>query len=165
MTAITYLGERSFGDVIPIPQQAIAALLLQLQGKLAMLLKLKARLTLTPPSLSANVEIAAKLLAKLQASLSLGLPGASFQLDAAAALMLGIELQIEALLTLQTALGVGVHAYLLHGKAGLVGDEFSAALGSGQLGDPNLTPVYGMAVIANTPAAETSLKAALSVRI
>jgi hypothetical protein len=49
------------------------------------------------------------------------------------------------------------------GKAGVVGAEFAAQLAGGRLGDPALSQVFGVALMANTPAAEASLRLVFSL--
>jgi hypothetical protein len=158
---VSYRGLLSLGEAFPIGLQATAAVLVPLQAKLAGLLQLTAQLTVTPPSLTANLTTAAKILASLQ--VSPGLPGFSAKAAGVASLLAGVRLQIEAVLVVQSALGVGVHLFIMAGKAGLVGGEFASELVGGRLGDPALTPVFGVCLMANTPAAESSLRTVFSL--
>lgn len=158
---VSYVGLVSIGQAFPLGLQATAAVLVPLQAKLAGLLQLSAQLTLTPPSISGNLALAQQMVASLQ--VSVGLPGFDFQVAGVAALLAGVKAQIEAVLVVQTALGAGVHLFTMAGKAGPVGTEFAGELGGGRLGDPNLTPVFGVCMMANTPAAEASLRTVFSL--
>lgn len=113
---LTYLGSVTIGDCLPTFAGIYAGVLADLQAKLAGLLELQARLTLTPPTLALNLDMAIQMVANLTASIELGLPGIDFQLTAVAALIASINVDLAVLLGISIALGTaGVYAYSYDG--------------------------------------------------
>lgn len=127
---LTYLGELSIGAICPLAVAAQADIFAQLQAQLAGLLQLQAQLTITPPTIGANIKLVAQLLAGLE--VSIGLPGIDFQLTAVAALIAQLNLSLGLLLELEVLFGTaGVFAYAYEGDALSFGPQLSAALASG----------------------------------
>lgn len=129
---IAYKGSLSIGDLCPLVVSAHAATFAELNAKLAGLLELQAKLTITPPSIAGSITIVANLLAGLQAAVTLGLPGVDFQLAAVAAAMVSINASLSILLSLQVTFGAaGVFVYSYEGAVGAFGGELNAALAAG----------------------------------
>jgi len=143
---LRYVGSLTLGQCVPIAVRAsasiaasVAFVLPSLSAKLAGLLALQASLTLTPPSLTGNLQAALNLVSSLQASIGLGLPGVDFQLAAVAAALAEVQAQLAAIgvqATFQAELDVilgtpGLHAWAYTGDADQLGPEFTAATSDG----------------------------------
>jgi hypothetical protein len=127
---LTYLGQYTVGGCIPASGALYAAIVAELQARLTAALALQAGLTLTPPTLVAQIEIVGQLLVALKAALELGLPGVDFQVSACAELIADLEARIALLLGFP--LGVaGVEAYIYDGDAGSFGPAVAGTVGTG----------------------------------
>jgi hypothetical protein len=164
-------GEVTFGQALPIGLQASAAIsasvglvLPQITAQIEGLIELSARLTLTPPTLAANLTAALALVAALEASISVGAPGIDFQLAAVAELLASLQLSLGALnaqlafaLSLDVLFGTGgVLMYAYSGTA----DGITAAAQSAFASLPGVDPateVGGVFLIATTPGAATAM--------
>lgn len=166
MAGLIYTGSLTIGQCVPTLLQASVTLkvpLLKLQAKLAAALALKARLTLQPPTLATNLQVAIDLVASLQASIALGLPGIEFQLAAVAQLIAQIQLEIGELsfaLELDALLGAaGIHAYAYTGgRADQFGPEFAAATSQGFPGGQPNDETVGVVFAATAPSARVALQ-------
>lgn len=127
---LTYVGQCNIGTLSPICVDATAAIIAELNARLAGMIAI----SITPPSiaLSAILTAAIALKAALTAALDLELPGISFQLSAAAALVASVDAKI-ALLAKLTALlsGAGVMVFSYSGTGAALGPAFTSALGGG----------------------------------
>lgn len=145
-TGLTFLGTQTLGQCLPIGLAASASLkamiavqLPKLTAQFAGLLTLSASLTIKPPTLAINLDIAAKLLLSIQASISLGLPGIDFQFAAVASLMAAIQLDLGAFqaalafqLSLDLALGTaGIDLYAYDGRVDALGTSISSQTAGG----------------------------------
>lgn len=114
---LTYLGSLSLGAVIPGLGVALASALPRIQLQLDAALAAQAQLTITPPTIAANISAAATLLAGLQAAAALGVqvPSASLQLSILASLIAALNLELGALGFDLSA--PGIHAYAFDGES------------------------------------------------
>lgn len=164
MSTLTFIGSQTIGEVCPFAVSALtgafAVILPKLQAQLAGVLALQASLTVTPPTLAANIDVATKLLAALNASVSLGLPGVSFQLQAVAALIAKLQLDIGALIFPPLFLVGGIDLYAYDGRVSEMGGAITASLA---VGLPGGTPANGscnaLLMIAETPVIWAAMQA------
>lgn len=127
---LTFLGEVTIGGVLVSAGALYAKMVADLQTQLDAAILLQARLTLHPPTLSAQIDIVVKLLANLRAALVLGLPGVDFQLSACATAIAALRARLSFLLGLP--LGVaGVMAYVYDGTANSFGPTVGTTVGQG----------------------------------
>jgi hypothetical protein len=124
---LTHLGSLTIGECLPTFFGVYAGVLANLQSKLAGLLRLQAKLAITPPSLGARIDLAVRILAALRASLTLNLPGIDFKVAAVAKLIAAIEVELAVLVGIEVALGsAGVHAYSYDGDVASLGPSFTS---------------------------------------
>jgi phage tail protein X len=154
------VGELTIAGLCPLVVEANAAVLAELQAKLAGCLSLQASLTVTPPTLAANLELATQLVASLTAAIEVGLPGVDFQLTVVAALIASIQGQLEALLALQALMGATVIVWEYGGPASALGPALTSALAV-ELpdGTPSASAVNGLVVLTPSPETWLSVKA------
>jgi hypothetical protein len=127
MSQLTYLGELTVGACIPDIMPTYAALVGELQAKLAGAIALAAQLQIRPPSLSVNLDIALKMIASLKAAIQLGMPGIDFQISAVASFIDSIRAQLALLLSLAGVFATaGIHAYAYDGISSDLGNLVSA---------------------------------------
>src|SRR5690242_17248283 len=124
--SLTYLGSATVGDWVPAGLTMQAALLADLQAKLAAQLELVLQLNISPFrfTIQGSLDITLQLVAEIQAQISLGieLPSIQIQLDAAFAFIAVLQIQIDLLLKLQAAFGTaGVHGYAYSGPTNALG--------------------------------------------
>lgn len=130
---ITELGSMSIGTLCPSSLSAVASLLGQLQANLSGLLKVQAALTVSPPSLSANISGVAKVAASL--ALAVEGPSVTLQISAVASLIAQLQVQVSALVALMASLGTaGVAVYAFDGTASELGTQVSSVTSSGIVG-------------------------------
>lgn len=157
MSALTFLGSQSLGAICPFAVTTvngmIALLLPKLSAQLAGLLALQASLSVSPPTLSANLSVATQLLATLQASVRLGLPGIDFQVSAVAALLAKLQIDIAGLVLPPIFATAGIDLYAYDGTPADFGGLVAAQLGGGL---PGGTPPAGhcnaLLLVAESPA-------------
>ncbi len=164
-------GEVTFGQALPIGLAASAGIsasvglvLPSIQAQITGLIELQARLTLTPPTLAANLDAAIALVAALEASISVGVPGVDFQLAAVAELLASLQLSLGALnaqlafaLNLEVLFGTGgVLMYHYSGTADGIVVAAQSSFASLPGVDP-ATPVGGVFLIATTPGAAAAM--------
>lgn len=152
---LTYLGSLTLSVAVPLLgllDLTLGPFIAELQAKLAAMLKLSLAVTLTLPSVTANLMLAAA------AQLALKPPqiGASASLAAAAALKL--KLQIEALLQLTkwNATG-GVHAFVYEGAASGLGTALQGAHVT--MGVAPGQDTYAVVLLGTAGVTKTALKA------
>jgi hypothetical protein len=156
---LTVMGEVSVGACVPSIFAPIAAVTASLQAKLAGLIALKARLTITPPSIDGNIKAALALLANLRLMLTLRLPGVDFQLAAIVALVESINLQLGILLGFGTlAATAGVLAATYEGDTKSFGSTVTGALGPGILGGNGFDEMYAVILAARAGVSIGALK-------
>ena len=137
MSALTYLGGVSVGALVPGIMPVYAGVLAELQ----------ARLTLTPPTLAANLELAIAMVANLAAAISLGMPGIDFQVSACLQVIAELYAKIQLLLGLPFATA-GVELYAYDGRAVDFGPLVTAQIGGGLGGGAPVDQMW--AIIAAT---------------
>ena len=125
--ALTYLGSLSLGDVIPGLGVCLASALPRIQAQLAAAIAASAQLTITPPTIAANISLCANLLAQLQAQAALGIqvPSATLQLNALATLIAALNIELGALAFDLSA--PGIHAYAYAGESQGLKNELPAS--------------------------------------
>jgi hypothetical protein len=145
--AAEYLGGGSIGSKIPIAlsataaaSAAITASLGPAQARLAGAVQAAAAVTVSPPSLAAIASLAAAAAASIQAALTAPTVGVSATVAADLVIELGLivaalEAQLDVILQLEAILGTaGVHAYLVEGETGQMGNDLQSQLAGGAPG-------------------------------
>jgi hypothetical protein len=164
-------GEVTFGQALPIGLAASAGIaasvglvMPQISAQIAGLIELQTRLTLTPPTLAANLQAVIGLQAALEAAITIGVPGIDIQLAAVAELLATLNASIGALeaqlafsVSLDALFGTGgVLMYAYSGTADGIVDAAQSAFASLPGVDP-ATSVGGVFLIATTPGAKEAL--------
>lgn len=143
---LLFIGEVSIAVAIPMLlslslaiELLIPGLIAEITGKLAGYAKLALSLGIKPPSLSGNLELAAKILASLTAAASLGFvpPNINFAATAVLALIAELNIKLGALqLALDLALQIkglaanaGVKLFVYEGKLIDLGATLDAQVG------------------------------------
>lgn len=153
----TLLGELTVGAIVPGAQAPILTMLGELQGRLAGMIAAQLKYSITPPTVDAKLQALARATASLQASL----PGANISLTLMADAIALLTLQVEVLLELQSAFGVGgVLAWEFEGLAGNAGSELGAAVGARI---PAGQPSHALLLMATAPEAWVALGKVLLV--
>jgi hypothetical protein len=179
--ALRYVGSLTLGGIFPTVLDAVARLdatcaisLPNLQAKVDGLVNLVAALTITPPSLAANVVACAAVLASLQAKLSLGLPGIALDVSALATLLASIEGDLGSIqgaasfsAELAALLGTaGVHLWTYTGRADSLGGPLTAALAGGPPGGGSPSDAMAAIVCAATaPVPKAALNTFVGARL
>lgn len=130
MATLTYKGSVSIGGLCPAVVAAQAAVLANLNARIAGLIALQARLSLQPPSFALGLDAAAALKAGIEAAITGGVvfPGVDVQIAALAALVATLEAQI-ALLIPGAILGAGgVYVWEFDGTGPELGPLLTNAL-------------------------------------
>ncbi len=157
---LTLVGEVSIGALCPLVVGATADVFAELQAKLAGLVQLSATLTVTPPTLAANLQAAIALVAALTLAIEAGLPGIDFQITAVAALIASVEANLVLLLQLQEVLGAELYVYTYSGTAVGFGPAVTNALiGGWPDGSSPASPAAAIVLVATTPAARVGMTA------
>lgn len=160
MGTLRYRGQISIAGLCPIVVECNALILAELQAKLAGVLALSVQLSITPPTLAANLDIAVELVAALTASIEIGLPGIDFQIAAVAALVAQLQLNLALLLSLDVLLGATLMAYTWEGPANELGpavtSEFAVELPDGT---SSYAPVNAILLVTPSPVAWVSIRA------
>ena len=148
---LTPLGEVTFGAALPGPAAALAISLPKLQAELDALLAF----TPTPPSISADIALAAGILANLQANVSITPPDLTAQLAIVADIIARLTPQISLVLGVVNLLATaGLHLYAYTGTTAGFGSTLSSALASGLPGGSGSAEVCaGLALVATAGAA------------
>lgn len=146
--AIVHVGGLAFGSGFPLPFAVGASAALDAEAKLEACLNFK--LGITPPSISAKLELAAQITAGLQAALALGIepPGLQAQLDLMADLVLQLQAQLELFLSLMNLGGLTAQFYAYNGAASAAGGALSAEWATGLPGGGGGSEVIDAAIIA-----------------
>lgn len=144
-----YLGSLTLASALPFAAQAQAKLdvaigvsLPEIQAKIAGALEAQARLTATPPSLVANLQLAQDLVIAIQAAIAVGVPDVDFQLDFLAGVIAELQAQAASLeadaafsASLLGLLGTaGVHMIAFTGNPATAGAELQSVIDSAGLG-------------------------------
>jgi len=145
----------SLGAALPAAATLRGAAVSGLQAQIDGLIAAQARLTTTPPSLTANLAIAQQIVAGIQAAIAVGVPGVDFQLSAIAAARAALEVQLAALDFGLSAGGVSV--YLYTGRASDMGSALGAAIGNGPPGSLPGALSGAVVLAATAPAAKAAL--------
>ena len=151
MTA-QFLGGKTLGDTMPEVNAAMAVFLNNIQPQLTGAINASARLTISPPSVLANIALAEQIVAQLQ--LASIFPTVDFQLDALASLIATLSGQLAAIAALQAGLGVSIDVWAYTGPASGVSLDGQVA--------PNVQPNADTGAIiltASTPATRAILGA------
>jgi hypothetical protein len=156
---LTIMGEVTVGAALPVIGLPIAAVIAELQAKLAGALALQIHLGLHPPSLAANLDACAKLIAALNAMIALHMPYLDIQIAAVAALILQLQGKLAVLLGLGQLLATaGVLAAVYEGDTRTFGPTVTSALGSGILGGTGIDEMYAVVLSARASVSITALK-------
>jgi len=156
---LTVFGEMTIGAVVPYFGAAVAAMVGDLQTRLAGAVKLKAALTVTPPTLLAKIALCEQLLVVLRASLSLGLPGVNFQITAVGTLIAQLEAELTALIGIGNFFATGgVLAAAYSGDTKSMGPTITAQLGGGILGGQSIDQCYAVILAARAGASIQALQ-------
>lgn len=154
--SVQILGERTVGECIPSMLSVNARLLADVQAKIAAAIALQARITLTPPTLTASLTAALALVARLQASIALGLPSVSLDLTAMLKVIASLQVDLQAALAINVAFGTGgIAALSYEGPIGSMGGELTGAL---ETLFPPTNEALGLVLIASEPASRAALQ-------
>ena len=108
----TLIGTRSLGECLPGVLSLSVAAKGNLAAQIAGIIEAQARLTVTPPTLAGNIQIATEILASLQAAVAIGLPTVDFQFAALAEVLAALQAQLAAIVDLRLGeLGVSLYTY------------------------------------------------------
>jgi hypothetical protein len=160
------VGTFSMGAMIPTLLEAVVAIegdVAKLQAKLEGLKALAAKITVTPPTIDADI------IANLQAAITIGLPSVDIQASAVAAAIATLEVELgtlNAFLAIGGVLGVaGIHVYAVTGTAQQVAAELNADLSPGYPGAHDVPEAVGQGflLIANAGAAAQALTTVIKV--
>lgn len=158
MSVLNLVGELSIGAICPLVVGATATVVAELQAKLTGCLQLSAQLSVTPPTLSANLSAAAEMLASLTLAVNVSLPGIDFQVAAVAELIGQIQGALGILIQLQTILGADLFVYTYLGAASAFGPAVSSAVGGGWPdGSPAASEAEAIVLVAVEPAARVAM--------
>jgi hypothetical protein len=154
-----FLGSLTLGDTIPTGSVAIGAAVADLQAQITGALAAQAYLSIHPPSVAGNLQIAESIVAGLQIS---G-PTVDFQVAAIAGLIAELQAKIAVLLSFQQLFGANVWMYLAEGPAGQIGGDLSAILPPPGVGAAS--PSAAVLIGASIPASRVALGAFFGVRV
>lgn len=131
MSAV-FLGGKTLGAAMPEVDAATALFINGIQPRLAGALAASARISVTPPTLAAQLATAEQLVAAIQAAIVIGLPTVNIQIAALAQLIAELQGQLAAISALQLALGTSIDLWAYTGPAAAVSLEGQVA--------PNVQP-------------------------
>ena len=156
-----YLGSKTLGDTIPTGSVAVAAVAADLSAQVAGALAAQASLTITPPTIAADLQTAADIIAGLH----LAPPGIDFQLAAVAALLADIQARLSAIVAFQSLFGATVWVYGAASKLGSLGSDLQTAIGSGPPVGAPTDDAVAILIGANIPASRVALSAFVGVNL
>jgi hypothetical protein len=178
---LSLVGTLSVGQMVPIAVQAVGQLSATvgsvratLNGQLQAKLKLGARLTITPPRITATLSALAKVTAKLQAAASLGVVPPSFVLGLDVVLknaarlqayLGGLAAQVSAAASITSLLATaGIDSYSFGGATNAFGPAVTSATSGGfpSGGGPS-AHCDAIILITTSPAAWTALGLVMAV--
>jgi hypothetical protein len=129
---VTYLGSRTIGDTVPGVNGAILSAMGDVQARETALASFVP--SITPPSISADIQTNGEILVNLQAAATFGIepPSVDAQVAIMADALLLLQGQLQVILDLLDVFGTaGVHAYAYDGQADAMGGELTAELAGG----------------------------------
>ncbi len=145
---LTPLGEMSFSAALAGPAAALAISLPKLQAELDALLAF----TPTPPSISADIALAADILSKV--SITVTPPDLSAQIAVVAGIIADLVPKINLVLGVVNMMATaGVHLYAYQGSTAGFGSTLSSALATGLPGGTGADACAGVALVATATAA------------
>lgn len=126
--AVRALGRLSVGQCLPALARAVASAAGDLTAKITGIAQLQASVTVSPPTIAAQIQVVTALLATLQAqlalALALGLPEVSIDLTVMLGLLADLNAQLALLITLQQAMATaGVTVLVADSQAQSFGSE------------------------------------------
>jgi hypothetical protein len=138
---------------------AVAQLYPELFGKLEGLLKVQGALTISPPSLGANIAALAKVAAAL--AVAVEGPTVTLQVSAIAGLIAQLQAQLAIIAAFQALLGTaGIAAYGYEGPVSELGSRLTGELAGGLPGGFPTDEAQAVVLIATAPAAVAALASA-----
>lgn len=167
--SVALVGTFSLGAIIPVLLQgqiAVGLTAAELQARLDGLIELALSLTVTPPSVVADLAAVAELTASLEVDL---LPSIDIQAAAVASAILELEASLgtlNAFLTIAGILGVaGIHVYKVQGTAAQMRAQLSSDLSPGFPGAEGVPEATGTGflLVANSGAAVQALTAVITL--
>lgn len=160
---VQYVGGLTIGDALP----GLALPLIQITGDIQLRLNalLDFEVSITPPSLLADLQVSADINANIQAALTLGIEPPS--IDVQASVMLDaialLKLQLQIIKGLYDLFGFGVHVYNYTGQVDQLGGEFTTALAGGVPGGSGTDICDGLLWLATAPGAWAAIAALFKV--
>lgn len=152
---LTYLGSVTLAVAVPLLgllDLTLGPFIAELQAKLAAMIKLSFQVTLTLPSVTAGLMLAAA------AKLALAPPQIGASAALAAAAVIKLKLQLEALLKLtQWNATAGVHTFVYEGPANGLGSALNGAHVT--MGVSPSQDTYAVILLGTAGATKTALKA------
>ena len=157
------IAQASVGQCVPTTAALVAQLTAELNAKLTGYLNITAALSITLPSISAQLEGTLALVAQLEAQISAGLsvspPGVGLSIAAVAGIVAELNASLAALLALTVTLGTAGVAVIVHeGDAGTHGSEVQAIVDDVA---PPGNNVHSVTFLATAPAVWEALGAVL----
>lgn len=129
---LVFGGATSIVSLMPIIKRALFGVYLNIKVRLAALLSLVARFTLSPPTASFGLDVLLKLKGSLQAAVQKGEPSAGFFFDAMVRLMGTLNDAAALIVKLQGLFGIaGIFVYKFDGKTSELGPALSTSLANG----------------------------------
>lgn len=131
---VTHIGEITIAAVIPGPYAVMLTAMADIQVKLQAMIDFSLQLGLPALEISVQLQLAADITASLNASIGLTPPSISAQLDITLAVIAQLRLLLQVYLDLFALLALSVQVYVYDGTVGAFGGELSSALASGMPG-------------------------------
>jgi hypothetical protein len=158
MTA-SIVGRVSIGQVVPTTATLITSALADAQARLTGAIAAQAHIGITPPSIVTSIAAAAELLAQLTASAALGVPGVEVDFTAMVAVIAQLQLQVSALIALNSVLGTaGIYVITHTGEVRAHGSEMQAKVS--EIAPPT-NAVQSVTFLATEPAVFAALSKVL----
>ena len=128
---VTYVGGMTLGDAMPGVVGPLVAALGDVQAKIAACASFA--VSITPPSITADIQANAQILANLQLALSVGIepPSIEAQFAIMADAVMLLQAQLQVFQNLFDLLRAELHVYAYSGQCDALGGEFTTELAAG----------------------------------
>lgn len=126
----TYVGGMTIGEEIPGAVEAVVAAVGDVQARLDAIVDFGAAIIVIPPSIEADLEVAASIIANLQ--LAIEPPSIALQAQILADVMAALAAQLSAFAALMGLFATaGIHVWHYNGRADTLGAEMTTELSGG----------------------------------
>lgn len=155
--SVSLIAQTTIAGACPTAASAVGAVFASLQAQLAGALAASAALTITPPTLSTQLDAALAIEAAIRAQIALGLPTIDIQIAALAELIASLNAQIAALVAFQLTFGEQVYLYGGTATAANLANATAAGIGAGPPGVDPRSECGIVALVATVPSARAAL--------